>query len=271
MDFLARTTSPIAPALWEQIDAATVNVARNVLTGRRILHLNGPLGIGVASVQIDDADTRAENLEDGFIVNKGRRTVEIPTIYEDFTLLARDLAVSEASGYPTDLSAVLGAAQAAALKEDRLIFFGNANLGIDGLLTAPNANQVPKSDWSVGENAFTDVAAAIDALVNQGVFGAYTLVLSPNLHTQLQRLQPGTGLLEIDRVAKLVGGQLYKSPVLGKDQAVLLCAQPENMDLVVGQDLAAAYLEQRELNHHFRLIESVLPRIRKQKAIAVFR
>ena len=271
MDYLARTTSAISPALWEQIDAATVSVARNVLTGRRILRLNGPLGIGVTAIQIDDAETRAEALEDGFIISKGRKTVEIPTIYQDFSILARDLAQSEAAGYPVDLSAVLSAAQAAALKEDRLVFFGNEKLGIDGLLTAPGASQVTKSDWASGENAFTDVAAAIDTLVANGVFGDYKLVLSPSLHTQLQRLQPGTGLLEIDRVAKLVGGQLYKSPVLGKDQAVLLCAQPENMDLVVGQDLAAAYLEQRDLNHHFRLIESVLPRIRKQKAIAVFK
>ena len=94
-------------------------------------------------------------------------------------------------------------------------------------------------------------------------------MLSPSLHTQLQRLQPGTGLLEIDRVSRLVGGQLYQSPVLGKNQAVLLCAQPENLDLVIGQDLATAYLEQRDLNHHFRLLESVLPRIRKPTAIVV--
>lgn len=271
MDYLSRHTSPIAEGLWAQIDAATVSVARNVLTARRFLHLTGPLGIGVTSIQIDDADTREEAFEDGFIVNKGRKIAEIPTLFEDFSLLGRDFALSEATGQPLDLSAVLMAAQAIALKEDRLIFLGNSKLGIDGLLSAPGANKLTKSDWSVGENAFSDVASAIDTLVSIGVFGAYTLVLSPSLHTQLQRLQPGTGLLEIDRVSKLVGGQLFKSPILGKNQAVLLCAQPENVDLVIGQDIAAAYLEQRELNHHFRLVESVLPRIRKQKAIVVFK
>ena len=30
MDYLSRKNSPIAPDLWEQIDAATVKVARNV-------------------------------------------------------------------------------------------------------------------------------------------------------------------------------------------------------------------------------------------------
>ena len=42
------------------------------------------------------------------------------------------------------------------------------------------------------------------------------------------------------------------------------------MDLVVGQDLASAYLEQRGLNHAFRLTESVLPRLLRRKAVVVF-
>jgi uncharacterized linocin/CFP29 family protein len=138
------------------------------------------------------------------------------------------------------------------------------------LLTAKGVQKLTRSDWSVGENAFTDVAAAIEAMVAQGVFGAYTLVVSPALHTQLQRLQPAMGMLELDRVSKLVDGRLYKSPVLGKDQAALLCAQPENMDLVIGQDLAAAYLEQQGLNHLFRLTETALPRLKRKKAVVIF-
>jgi len=81
MDYLSRHTSPIAEGLWAQIDAATVSVARNVLTARRFLHLTGPLGICVTSIQIDDADAREEVFEDGFIVNKGRKIAEIPTLF----------------------------------------------------------------------------------------------------------------------------------------------------------------------------------------------
>ena len=120
MDYLARTTSPISETLWAQIDEAVVGVARNVLTGRRFLTLTGPLGSGAASIQIDDAETRQETLEDGFIINKGRRIVEIPTLFEDFQLLARDLTQSEAAGRVADLAPVLRAAQAAALREDRM-------------------------------------------------------------------------------------------------------------------------------------------------------
>jgi uncharacterized linocin/CFP29 family protein len=267
MDYLARETSPISTQLWQQIDAAVVSVARNVLTGRRVLHLVGPLGPGADSVAVDDADARAETAVDGIVTTKGRKLLQLPALYEDFTLYTRDLMQSEKNGTPADLSAVVAAAQAIALKEDSFLFYGHAKLGYDGLLTATGVNKQKKTDWSVGENAFADVAAAIDTLVSKGVFGAYTLVVSPNLYLQMQRLQQALGMMEIDRVNKLVDGRLFKSPVLGKDQAILLCAQPENVDLVVGQDLAAAYLEQRELNHAFRLTETVLARIKKPKAI----
>ncbi len=270
MDYLARESSPIDTAVWEQIDAAVVKAAQNVLTGRRILHLFGPLGIGVGSIHIDDADAKDELLDDGFITTQGRRLVEIPTIYEDFTIFAKEVAGSEKSGTPLDLSRAMAAAQACALKEDRLIFSGKQNLGYEGLLTVSGAGKLKKKDWAAGENAFSDVAAAIEMLVSKGVYGAYALVLSPNLFMQMQRLQPGTGLLEIDRVSKLLNGLVFKTPVLGKEQALLVCPQPENMDLVVGQDLAAAYLEQKDLNHSFRVLESVLLRIKRKQAIVVF-
>ncbi len=267
MDYLARESSPLAAEIWEQMDEAVVKAARAVLTGRRILHLFGPLGAGVDSIQVDDASAREEAAAEGFIVNKGRKLVEIPTLFEDFGIFAKDMAASEKAGLPLDLSKAMIAAQACALREDRLVFLGNKKLGYEGLLTAPGANKLAKKDWATGENAFSDVAAAIETLVEKGVYGAYSLVMSPALYMQLQRLQPGTGMLEIDRVGKLVGGRVYKTPVLAKDQAVLLCAQPENMDLVVGQDLAAAYLEQRDLNHYFRVLESVLLRVKRQQAI----
>ncbi len=270
MDYLARESSPIDMNVWEQIDAAVVKAARNVLTGRRILQLFGPLGAGAGSIHIDDADAKDELAEEGFITTQGRRLVEIPTIYEDFTVFSKDVAASEKSGYPLDMSKVMAAAQACALKEDRLIFSGKQNLGYDGLLTAAGSGRLKKKDWAMGENAFSDVAAAIEMLVSKGVYGAYALVTSPNLYMQMQRLQPGTGLLEIDRVSKLLNGLVFKTPVLTKEQAVLVCPQPENMDLVVGQDLAAAYLEQKGLNHSFRVLESVLLRIKRKSAIVVF-
>ncbi len=42
------------------------------------------------------------------------------------------------------------------------------------------------------------------------------------------------------------------------------------MDLVIGQDMAVAYLEQAELNHSFIILETAFPRIKRERAIVVF-
>jgi len=125
MNYLAREGSPASVELWKKIDSSVVKAASNVLSGRRFLHIFGPLGIGTESIHIDDAEEVDETSKDGFITTKGRKYVEIPTIYNDFTLLARDIEASEKSGHPIDLSKAMASAEACAIKEDKLIFFGN--------------------------------------------------------------------------------------------------------------------------------------------------
>ena len=269
MSYLSRESSPLSAKVWQQIDAAVVETARGTLTGRRFLHLVGPLGIGAGVVPIDDAAAVTEVVKDGIITTQGRRYVELPLLYEDATLLARDLETAAASGLAPDLTAVRSAARAVARKEDHLIFMGNPELGYEGLVTAQAVNTVERKDWSTGENAFADVAYGIEVLLEKGISGTCVLAVSPDLALQMQRLQPGTGLLEADRVAGLVGGHVVVSPALGTGEAVLVCSEPENMDLVVGQDMTTAFLEQSSLNTSLRVLETVLLRIKRRQAVVV--
>ena len=270
MSYLSRDAASLPEGLWDKIDSEVVRSAKKVLTGRRFLHVFGPLGIGVESIHIDECGEVDEVAEDGIITTQGRKFAEIPIIFDDFTLLARDIESSEKTGYPLDLSKAASAAEACALREDRLIYFGNPRLGYKGLLTAPGAGKIEKKDWGTGENAFSDVAAGVELLISKNIYGAMALAVSPDLYMKMQRIQPGTGLLEIDRVKKLLNGHVYNAPVLGRDKAVLVCAEPRNMDLVIGQDMAAAYLEQKDLNHSFRVLESVLLRVKRDEAVVIF-
>lgn len=270
MSYLARETSDFSEAFWTELDSVVVNAAKRVLTGRRFLHLFGPLGIGVDNVAVDNADILDEQAEDGVRITVGRKYLQVPMIYDDFTLFSRDIENSKQSGFPMDFSKAAASAVACAFKEEQMIYFGHQALGYTGLMTAKGANKLNIKDWSKGENAFSDVSAAIETLMSKGIYGTYSLVISPDLYLQMQRLQAGTGLLEAERVAILVGGQLYQSPILGKGKAVLVCSEAANMDLAVGQDMAAAYLEQAELNHTFRILETAFPRIKREQAIVVF-
>jgi uncharacterized linocin/CFP29 family protein len=270
MSYLARETASLPPELWSRLDSAVTKTARQVLVSRRFLHLFGPLGVGATTVPIDTADELSETAKDGLLTTAGRKFVEVPTIYEDFTLLGKDLETAARADVPVDVSRAAAAAEQVALKEDKLALLGDASRGYDGLLTAPGVNKAKRGDWSEGENAFKDVASAQATLAKAGVYGPYALVLSPDLFAGLHRIQQGTGVLEVDRVRALLGGHVYQTPVLAAGQAALLATSERNMDLAVGQDLATAYLELTGLNHVFRVLETAVPRLKRPSAVVVF-
>ncbi|MDF2654455.1 MAG: Linocin bacteriocin protein [Bacillota bacterium] len=271
MDFLSRESAPFSGELWNKIDETVVATARRVLTGRRILNLYGPLGAETLSVAVDDLSQRGQTEEDGALIKTGsRRYLELPLIFSDFTLYWRDLENSLKNNLPLDLSAASEAAVQCASKEDELIFFGSKKLGYDGIFTVKGSSQIKMSDWDTGENPFSDIAKGVELLTEKGFFGRLALVLSPNLYTKLQRIQPGTGRMEVERVASLVDGNIFRSPVLGSDKAALICTEPQNIDLAVGQDFSTAYLELKDLNHTLRIIETILPRIKRADAIVIY-
>lgn len=269
MDYLARDSADLSVELWNRIDDAVIGTARNQLTCRRFLKTYGPLGAGATTVAVDGVG-KGEVLEDGIGRIVGRTQLELPLFYEDFTLLGRDLELAAQTGMPLDLAPAIAAAKKAARREDDLILNGNAALGATGLLTVKGTAKVKKGDWSKGENGFADVAAAVSQLAKNGYLGRYALVVAPDLYLDLQRLQPNTGMLEIDRVQKLIGDNVHMTSVMGAGKAVLVCAEPEYLDLAVGLDLSVGYLELADFNHGFRIMETLALRVKDPAAIVVF-
>ena len=268
MDYLARESADLSDEPWNRIDETVIGTARKHLTCRRFLKIHGPLGVGATSVAVDHA-SKTEVLEDGIGRITGRILLEMPMFYEDFALLGRDIELAKQGGMPIDLTPAITAAKKAARREDDFILNGNAALGIDGLLNVKGTSKVKKSDWAKGENGFSDVAAAVSQLAKTGYLGRYALVVSPDLFLDLQRLQPNTGMLEIDRVQKLIGDNVYMTSVMGMGKAALVCAEPEYLDLALGLDLSVGYSEFVDFNHHFRIMETVGLRIKDPSAIVI--
>lgn len=277
MEFLLRDDAPFSEEQWNRIDEIVVKTARQILTARKFINIYGPLGVGVQSINVDDFGEGGQGETDFFGDNdctplkaRGRRFSEIPLVYKDFILPCRDVETSKQIGLPLDLSSVAGAAAACAKREDELIFFGNDVSGCEGLLNASDLHKIEMSNWREGENSFSDVAKGLEVLITKGFAGRFALAVSPDLYMQMQRIQPNTGMLEIDRVKKLVDGNLYQTPVLGNNKAVLVCSEAQNVDLVVGQDFITAYLGPEKLNHALRVMETILLRIKRKDSIIVF-
>lgn len=258
MDYLMRDDSKLTNAQWEAVDEKVVTAAKAVLTGRKFLSIYGPLGSGVQMLE-------APGVQEGV-----GHAVEIPMLFADFTLSWRSIQAAERMGIPLSYSEASAAATDCALQEDKLIFLGNEEYGTAGLLKVPGAQKLAVRDWSEGENAFLDVAAGLQALLENQVYGEKVLVVSPDVYVQLQRIQSGTGTLESTRVASLIEGKVLQTPVLPAKTALLLACGEQNMDLAIGQDMTTGYLGSSELNHDFRVFETVLLRVKNQKAVVVF-
>lgn len=264
MDFLSRDGAPISAELWREIDDAVVSTAKKILTGRRFISIYGPLGAGVQSINVDNV-SYLEETEGNFSVIKGREYRQIPMISQDFSLLWRDLEYNEQMGLPVDLSSAMQAATQCALREDEFIFNGNKEFGYKGLLNEDGILKLSISDWNEGENPVRDIAMGLGKFLENGIVGRTALIVSPKLYITLQRIQQATGTTEFDRVSLLVKGNIYKTPILKDNTAVLVCAEPQYMDLVIGQDMITSYLETRNLNHYFRIIETILLRIKNRE------
>lgn len=269
MDYLARESAPFSPEIWAQIDNTVIETAKKHLICRRFLSLFGPLGAGVSTVPVSTS-AKEEEYIDGFGRITGRKILELPQLFEDFTLLWREIEESEKNNCPLNLSSAAAAAQRAAGKEDNLILFGNSKLGMEGLFTAKDSHKIKRGNWKEGEDAFQDVTRGIAYLAANNYLGRYALVLSPDLYLELQRIQPGINMLELDRIAKLVNGRIYMAGAFGAGKAVLVCAESQYMDLAVGADLGVGYLEMKDLNHFLRILETVALRIKEPNAIVNF-
>ena len=266
--------NPLEEEEWVRFQESIVNVARRTLIGRRFIEIYGPLGAGVQTVPHDQftgvdrgaLDIVGERETDRIFPDK-RTFKTIPLIYKDFVLHWRDLEAAREHNMPLDVSPAAGAAVFCAQKEDELIFYGNDELGVEGIANCEGRSHVNLLDWSQSGNGYQNVVAATEKLNSNDHYAPYALVAAPNLYAQLHRVYGQTGVLEIETIKDLCQSGVFQSNVLKSNTAVLVSTGSENMDLAVAMDMRIAYLGAERMNHPFRVVESVLPRIKHPDSI----
>lgn len=273
-DFLGHAENPLRAEEWDRLNATVIDVARRALIGRRILDLYGPLGPGVQTVPHDEysgvsagaVDIVGEQ-ETATVFTDARKFKTIPIIYKDFLLHWRDIEAARTHNMPLDVSAAAGAAALCAQQEDELIFYGDAKLGYEGLMTASGRLTAELGDWMVPGNGYLAIVEATRKLHAHGHYGPYAAVLSPRLWSTLHRIYEKTGVLEIETLQELVSDGVYQSNRLRGDSAVVVSTGPENMDLAISLDMVTSYLGASRMNHPFRVLECLILRIKHPDAI----
>ena len=274
MAIFAHQENPLNDQEWENIKAVVIGVARRKLVGRRIVDLHGPLGAGVQTIVHDHfAGTQIGRIgllgeeESDPIRSVRRESGIIPLIYKDFILHWRDIETSRQAGTPLDAAAAAAAAAFCADAEDDLIFNGNAEMGYEGLIVVDGRRTMKRRNWAEAGNPFADAVDATHAMVEEGFYGPYAMVVSPVLYTQMHQVHPGTGVIEIEHIRQLVTDGVYQSALIEDGFGMIVATGTQNFDLAVAQDLNVAYLGAQNMNHPFRVFESVYLRIKRHGSI----
>lgn len=242
--YLMRDAAPLSQNEWQAIDSLVVKIAREFLVGRRFLDLVGPFGAGMETVPVG--------------VGEARRHIPLFLIEQSFTLHWRDVEASRKLGVPVELGAAAQAAMACARMEDELVLGGLWDAAEKGVSVA---------DWGKAGGPLQSVVAATELLFEDGFFGPYALVMSPDLYTQTQRVSPGMGRMVSKLIADVAEGGMFRSQLLGEAQGMVLALGAFNFDLVVGQDMVTAYEGNEGLDHSFRILETIALRIKRAGAI----
>ena len=263
MSYLNRDLAPFSSELWNRIDEAAAEAARDVLTGRRFLEVLGPYGVGLTSIEIgaDDYCRQPKAGEAGAIVS---RAIAVPMLRKTFGLSVRRIQGYLDMGQPLDLSPAEDAAEAVARREEEFIYYGSPDFGLEGLLTANGRHEIKAGDWAKVEQALTDVLTAVNRLDDSGFHGPYALALSPALYNNLFRRYEGTDMLQLEHLKRLCELGVYKAAIEG---AVVV--DPHAARILIGQDLMTGYSSNDGIHYQLFSSESMVLMVDDPEAICV--
>ena len=260
LKYLGREDAPIAPETWKLLDTIMVDAAKTILTGRRLLNIEGPFGLGLKGFPLEDCTVAECRLVSKF--------VPVHMISRNFVLGVRDLVAYEQTGLPFFPAQLKEAAITVAQMEDSIIFEGTKES--PGLLSAEGVNAQKLASWNTVGKAADDVIQAMITLDEAGYHGPYALALSPARFNLLyRRYLQGIGT-ELEHIRTIVTEGVFKAPVM-KSRGVLLATGKKYSSLPLGQDMAAGFVGPMGDSFEFSVSESLALLIREPASICVLK
>ncbi|MBN1592651.1 MAG: bacteriocin family protein [Candidatus Coatesbacteria bacterium] len=264
--YLHRGDAPFGDEVWKRIDATVVNTAKSLLTGRRLLDIEGPYGLGVKALPGKENAIGKE----GDIQLGGAQFYQLLTIRIPFTIPIRDIASFDKTGVPFDISNVAAAALACANLEDQIVFTGSKEAGVTGLMNTPGCASLKLKNWETVGVAADDIITAVTKLDDAGFHGSYALALAPNLYNLLYRRYQQGNMTEMEHVKSIIKAGLIKSSTL-KSGGVIVATGAQFASIALGQDLMAGFTGPAGGDYEFALSETAALIVRQPSAVCVLK
>lgn len=259
-NYLGREDAPIQAGTWELLDRTMADAVKSILAGRRLLHIEGPFGLGLKSVPLEDCQVSECMAVSQF--------VPVHLVSTTFTLGIRDLMAFEQNGLPFSAAAASEAAVECARNEDTLVFEGA--MGNPGLLTMEETNSLKLSSWSTVGKAADDIIQGMIRLDEAGFHGPYCLALAPSRYNLLFRRYLQGQSTELEHIKSIVTDGVFKAPTL-KSGGVLLASGKRYASIVIGQDMTIGYIGPIGDSLEFSITESLALVVREPASICVLK
>jgi uncharacterized linocin/CFP29 family protein len=258
--YLSREDAPIEASTWEILDRIMTEAAKSVLSGRRILHIEGPYGLGLKAVPLSDPEMTSAPITSP--------VMPLALISKSFTFAKRDLAAFEKEGVMLDTKPVATTSIECAKLEDELLYKGTKETA--GLMTAKGSNQLKLSSWSEVGTAAEDIIKAVTALDGAGFHGPYCLALAPGRYNLLLRRYLNGNMSEMEHVRTIATEGVIKAAAL-ESGGVLLASGRQYASIVLGQDMSVGFIGPAGERLEFSVSESLVPYVRQPRALCLLK
>lgn len=265
MDVFKRKLAPLTDEAWNEISAEAARTLRSILSGRRVVDVDGPNGMAFSAVNLGRLALPDEQGIEGIEgVQYGiRRVLPLVEVRVPFQVEIWELDNLARGARDVDLGAVVEAARRLAIFEDRAILTGLARGEMQGLAQA--ASTPPRTFGGEPSAVVDAVSQATVDLRDAGVGGPYAVVLG---RKPWHALHAALGYPAERRVEAATGGPILFSPAL--EGGLLVSMRGNDFTLTLGQDATLGYSSHDHERVRLYLTESFALQVQTPGAIIPF-
>lgn len=262
MNNLHRELAPISDAAWQQIEEETTRTLKRYLAGRRVVDVPAPGGVALPGVGTGHVSLITPPGEG--IAARQREVKPLVELRVPFDLSRQAIDDVERGSEDSDWQPAKDAAKKLAFAEDRAIFTGYDEAGIEGIREV-TSNPIESLPPDVRE--YPDaVAHALSQLRLVGVNGPYSVLLGAAEYTALAETRDH-GYPVLEHLKRIVDGNIVWAPAL--EGAIVLTTRGGDFELNVGQDVSIGYLSHTQEAVRLYLQETFVFRVLTSEASVV--
>jgi uncharacterized linocin/CFP29 family protein len=263
MNNLHRELAPISDAAWAEIEEETTRTLKRYLAGRRVVDV--PSAGGVAFPGIGTGHLKPISAPADGILARQREVKPLIELRVPFELSREAIDDVERGAEDSDWQPAKDAAKKLAWAEDRAIFEGYADAGIQGIRES-TSNPIVSLPADVRH--YPDVVAnALSQLRLAGVNGPYSILLGAGEYTALAETGDH-GYPVLEHVKRIVDGNIIWAPAI--EGAFVVTARGGDFELNIGQDASIGYLSHTDSVVKLYLQETFMFRVLTTEASVAF-